>query len=62
MQLAGSLPAAAVFRRGRRLGDFDRLGEAIIGTFAHCPAGETPWGRVLSAEENMQGQMLEAVH
>lgn len=61
-RLRSSGPAAAVFRRRERLGYDDGLGEAIIGSFANCAGGETPWGTVLSAEENMQSQVAEAVH
>ena len=55
-------PAAAVFRQGEPLGYRDGLGERIIGTFANCAGGNTPWGTVLSAEENFQSQVSEAVH
>ncbi|MCP9836626.1 DUF839 domain-containing protein [Cyanobium sp. N.Huapi 1H5] len=61
-RLRTSGPAAAVFRRTERLGYDDGLGDAIIGSFANCAGGETPWGTVLSAEENMQSQVAEAVH
>ncbi|MCP9901368.1 DUF839 domain-containing protein [Cyanobium sp. Cruz CV13-4-11] len=61
-RLRSSGPAAAVFRRRERLGYDDGLGDAIIGSFANCAGGETPWGTVLSAEENMQSQVPEAVH
>ncbi|MCP9929184.1 DUF839 domain-containing protein [Cyanobium sp. AMD-g] len=61
-RLRSSGPAAAVFRRRERLGYDDGLGDAIIGSFANCAGGETPWGTVLSAEENMQSQVAEAVH
>ena len=60
--LRTSGPAAAVFRRRQRLGYDDGLGDAIIGSFANCAGGETPWGTVLSAEENIQSQVAEAVH
>ncbi len=55
-------PAAAVFRHKQPLGYRDGLGERIIGTFANCAGGTTPWGTVLSAEENFQSQVSEAVH
>ena len=60
--LRASGPAAAVFRAERRLGYDDGLGERIIGTFANCAGGTTPWGTVLSAEENIQTQVCEAVY
>ena len=55
-------PAAAVFRQKQPLGYRDGLGDRIIGTFANCAGGSTPWGTVLSAEENVQSQVSEAVH
>ena len=61
-QLHCSGPAAAVFRRRQRLGHDDGLGDRIIGSFANCAGGQTPWGTVLSAEENVQSQVVEAVY
>ncbi|KRO94160.1 MAG: hypothetical protein ABR96_04965 [cyanobacterium BACL30 MAG-120619-bin27] len=55
-------PAAAVFRHSQPLGYSDGLGDRIIGTFANCAGGTTPWGTVLSAEENFQSQVSEAVY
>ncbi|MBD2669222.1 DUF839 domain-containing protein [Arthrospira platensis FACHB-439] len=54
-------PAVGVFRQGGR-GYNDRLGDKIIGTFANCAGGTTPWGTVLSAEENFQSYVTESVH
>jgi secreted PhoX family phosphatase len=55
-------PAAAVFRKRQRLGYNDGLGDRIIGSFANCAGGQTPWGTVLSAEENIQTHVVEAVY
>jgi hypothetical protein len=62
LALRCSGPAAAVFRHSESLGYRDGLGERIIGTFANCAGGNTPWGTVLSAEENFQSQVSEPVH
>lgn len=49
--LVGTGPAAAdVFPISS-----DGLGNRIIGTFANCSGGTTPWGTILTAEENFQG-------
>ena len=60
-RLRTSGPAAAVFRRRDRLGYDDGLGDRVIGSFANCAGGQTPWGTVLSAEENIQSQVVERV-
>ena len=61
-RLQCSGPAAAVFRRRQRLGYDDGLGDRVIGSFANCAGGQTPWGTVLSAEENIQTHVVEAVY
>jgi hypothetical protein len=52
--LMGTGPAATqVFTKST-----DGLGAKIIGTAYNCSGGTTPWGRILSAEENFQGSAL----
>ncbi len=39
----------------------DKLGNKIIGTAFNCSGGQTPWGTILSGEENFQSTVTEAV-
>ncbi len=55
-------PAVTVFVKKQGLGYIDKLGDRIIGSFANCAGGTTPWGTALSAEENFQAQVPEPVY
>ncbi|MEM6612190.1 MAG: alkaline phosphatase PhoX [Cyanobacteria bacterium P01_C01_bin.72] len=53
--------AVSVFIKDNKLGYEDGLGDRLIGTFQNCAGGTTPWGTVLSAEENYHFQVPEPV-
>ncbi len=54
-------PATAIFKKAEGLGYIDNLGDKIIGTFANCAGGTSPWGTIFSAEENFQHYVPEGI-
>lgn len=55
-------PSVLIFRKKEGQGYTDNLGEKIIGNFGNCSGGTTPWGTVLSGEENYQTLVPELVY
>ncbi|MEL6383586.1 MAG: alkaline phosphatase PhoX [Cyanobacteria bacterium J06626_18] len=60
--LAATGPAVTVFEKQTGQGYIDGLGSLIIGSFNNCAGGTTPWGTVMSAEENFQNTVTEHVY
>lgn len=53
-RISGETPISLEFGSGRHLSQASSFPQNVTGTLANCSGGKTPWGSILTCEENYQ--------